>query len=168
MMEEKNQIQHGEEKELNPIEELEEIIQKRLKQKTEKAKVWRDVFTQFRDWILQSLEKGVSKADIHYALNEYVKKKYGKQYLIKANYFYTLFKEYFGNTETTKNNLKKPSKTISENHKDNSPNQSEDKVETQNDQQNQTEDKVDPQNSQSEDKTETQNNQPNYLTDFLL
>jgi hypothetical protein len=114
MMEENKQTQNREEKELNQIEKLEEIIQKRLKHKVEKAKVWKDIFKQFEDWILQSLEKGFSKADIHYALNEYVKEKYGKQYLIKANYFYALFKKYFGNTGTTKK-PKRETQSASEN-----------------------------------------------------
>ena len=114
MVEENRQLKHGEEKYSNPIEELEEIIQKRIQQKTEKAKVWRKVFEEFRDWILQSLERGISKADIHYALNEYVKKNYGKQYLIKANYFYALFKEYFGSIETPKGKQKAVSLSTSE------------------------------------------------------
>jgi len=115
MVEENKQLEHREEKYSNPIEELEEIIQKRIQQKTEKSKIWRAIFNEFRNWILQSLEKGISKADIHYALNEYVKKKYGKQYMIKPNYFYVLFKEFFENLESQKEKRKKVSLSTSEN-----------------------------------------------------
>jgi len=115
MVSENKQLKHGEEKEKNPIEELESIIQKRLEKKIEKSKIWRKVFEEFKDWILQSLEKGVSKADIHYALNEYVKKNYGKQYMIKPNYFYALFKEFFGDIEPQKGQQRKVSLSTSEN-----------------------------------------------------
>ncbi len=92
---------------------LKSIIEERQKRKKAKAKIWMDILLQHKEFIIQSLKSGVSKADIHYALNEFVKRQYGKSYMIKANYFYMLLKEFLNeNLSQTEKNLKPPPKGI--------------------------------------------------------
>ena len=114
---------------LNQIEDttefLKSIIEERQKRKKAKSKIWKDIFLQHKEFILQSLRNGVSKADIHYALNEFVKRQYGKSYMIKANYFYMLLKKFLNENlsqNEEKENLKsqpKGDKTTKEPQKSN-------------------------------------------------
>lgn len=87
---EKNQINPTE----NEKDLLKSILEQRVKKKFDKSKLWLDLFNKHKDFILQSLNQGVSKADLHYAFNEIVKKNYGKAYMIKPNYFYILLKRF--------------------------------------------------------------------------
>ena len=73
---------------------LQSILEKRVNKKVNKSKLWLDLFNKHKDFILQSLNQGVSKADLHYAFNEIVKKNYGQAYMIKPNYFYILLKRF--------------------------------------------------------------------------
>ena len=97
LMEDLKKNQNSEFEQIEDAESfLEDVIKKRLSQKKAKAKIWEKVISQHKEFILKSLQEGVSKADIHYALNELVKKQYGKAYMIKANYFYMLLKKFLG------------------------------------------------------------------------
>ena len=103
---------------------LQSILEKRLKKKIDKSKLWLDLFNKHKDFILQSLNQGVSKADLHYAFNEIVKKKYGKAYMIKPNYFYILLKRFLNSLNETlpsKELTSKEKTPISHKEEQNSP-----------------------------------------------
>jgi hypothetical protein len=87
---------------------LQSLIEKRIKERQDKAKIWRQLLLEHKEEIMKALQQGATKADIHYALNEIVKRKYGKAYMVKANYFYVLFKEVFGSIPKSPKKTEKP------------------------------------------------------------
>ncbi|GEM_PF-4464255 len=102
----------------NNVNLLQSLIEKRIKQKQDKAKIWRQLLLEHKEEIMKALQQGATKADIHYALNEIVKRKYGKAYMVKANYFYVLFKEVFGSIPKSSQKTEKPAPVEKEKQSD--------------------------------------------------
>lgn len=91
----------------NPLEFIEETIRAKKNKNRTRTDLWRQILKEFQDFLFEKIRtEHWTLSDIHYALSEYVKKKYGEKYLITRRYFYTLWKKTF-NANLSKKKVRK-------------------------------------------------------------